>query len=261
MKLEDYPHLIVSSAPRSGSTALVQFLSLQDRVLVTNEIGLYDNWDNKNKWKNSLKRGTWMNFIANDMIFERKGFDLETFRQATIDGKMSGRDQCEWFLSHDSVDIIGDKVPIGYINQMRMLANKFPNAKFLIVIRDGRDVVASQIRAYHKWPPGNPEHAPHWMKETVEEAQNLWLRINVNTLNNSLAVPSRRFMSFRYEDFFKDPNGLCAQLSEFVGAKIEHKSYFKATRIHKWKEEHPDMMDKLSNEFKNMLIGLGYKED
>jgi hypothetical protein len=259
--MENHSHIIVSSAPRSGSTPLAQLLGKQGNLCVVNEVGLYVEWDNKNKWTKTAARANWVNHTANTPIFESKGLTLADFRNATIDNKMSGRDQARWLLDNTGAKFIGDKCPIVYINLMPQLAQKFPNAKFIIVVRDGRDVVASQIRGYYRWPPGDPDHAPHWMKNTVKEAQGLWARVAQATLDRIRVIPRDRLFWFRYEDAVKDPQTFCTNLSTFLEVDIENiDGYFKPTNMGRWQKDHPDMMSELSRDFKDMLDYFNYKE-
>jgi hypothetical protein len=255
----DYPHIIISSAPRSGSTALAKLLGQQRDLFVMNEIGVYDDWDNVNKWCNFIHTKEWINFVANEKIFGAHGLDLYEFREIVMAQKMSGRDIFEWLFNNVNVSLIGDKCPITYINNMLVFANKFPNAKFVIVIRDGRDVVASQIRGYHRWPPGSPDHANHWMKATVQEAQGLWLNVSRAILQRINQIDKNRLYVFRYEDAIKDMDLFCLDLSKFLGVNITNvDGFFKSTNVGKWVDEHPNMMDGLSYEFRNMLSEFGY---
>jgi len=259
MSINNYPHLIVSSAPRSGSTPLAQLLGQQKDVFVMNEIGIYDDWDNANKWQNFIHTEKWINFVANENIFKAHNLDLYAFRKQVIVQKMSGKGIFKWLQDNTNVSIIGDKCPITYINNMPMFAKKFPNAKFIIIVRDGRDVIASQIRGYSKWPPGNPDHAEHWMKAAVKESQHLWLKVNQDTTRSLLQVDPKRVMVFRYEDAVTDQISFCNDLSEFLDVNIYSiNNYFKPVGLGSWQNEHPNMMGELSVAFKAMLVALGY---
>lgn len=259
--MNDYSHTIISSAPRSGSTPLAKLLGQQKDVFITNELGIYDDWDNPNKWRNFIHTKEWINFVANEEIFEAHGLDLYNFRDVVMQFKFSGKDIFNWIMVNSGASVVGDKCPITYINNMPMFAKKFPNAKFIIVVRDGRDVVASQIRGYHKWPPGNPDHADHWMFPTVQQAQHLWLQVNKNTIRSLAQVDHKRYLTFRYEDAATDPDDFCEKISKFLGVDIHNiNDYFKPTNMGRWQKDHPNMMDELSNEFKVMLRRFNYEK-
>ena len=257
---ENFEHIIITSAPRSGSTPFAKFLGRQDDVFVTNEIGIYDDWGNTNKWRNFINSKEWINFVANKEIFDYHNYDLYKFRQEVIDNKMSGKDIFRWIQNKFQSKIIGDKCPITHLQNMPMFIKKFPNAKFVIILRDGRDVIASQIRGYHRWPPGDPDHASHWMFNTIEDAQHVWLDVsklivsNINKFNNT-----GRLFIFNYEDIFKYPDELLSNLSSFLNVDLTYDNFeFVPTNINSWKEEYPDMMDRLSTDFKDMLRLFDY---
>jgi hypothetical protein len=97
------------------------------------------------------------------------------------------------------------------------------------------------------------------MKATIQEAQSLWINTTNAILNKAKILGQRAFV-FRYENAAEDPDGLCYNLSEFLGVDIINKSdYFKPTNMGKWQKDHPDMMDELSDEFKSMLRRLKYE--
>jgi hypothetical protein len=51
----------------------------------------------------------------------------------------------------------------------------------------------------------------------------------------------------------------CLDLSKFLGVNITNvDGFFKSTNVGKWVDEHPNMMDGLSYEFRNMLSEFGY---
>jgi hypothetical protein len=257
--MEQLEHIIITSAPRSGSTPLAKLLGRQKDLFVTNELGTYDDWDNPNKWKNYIGSKDWINFTANKPIFEAHNLDLYKFRQNVIDNRLGGKQIFRWMLDNTNVKLLGDKCPITYLRNMPMFATKFPNAKFIIVIRDGREVVASQIRGYHKWPPGDPDHAPHWMKKNIESAQYLWLNISQIIIKTKSIIPEKRLLVFRYEEAVSSPKDFCEKLSYFLGAEIKNiNDYFKATNLNRWQKDHPNMMEQLSIEFKDVLDYLGY---
>lgn len=257
--MENIPHIIITSAPRSGSTSLTKLLGQQKDLFITNELGTYDDWDNKNKWANYINSKHWMNFVANESIFESHGLDLYSFRETVIKNKLSAQDIFRWLTTHVDVKLFGDKCPITYLRNMQRLLKKFPNSKFIIVVRDGRDVIASQIRGFHKWPPGNPNHAAHWMKATVQEAVPLWRDMALLTKQAVEFVPKDRLFVFRYEDAVMDSSSFCEKISYFLGVDIEDKNaYFKPVNLNMWKETHSNMESILDDDFKAMLSYFNY---
>jgi hypothetical protein len=261
MIYNNYLHIIITSAPRSGSTALAKLLGRQEDMFVTNELGFYEDWSNQTKWRNFIHTKKWINFVANEDIFESHGLNLYKFREEVISKKLSGEGIYKWIVDNTNVSIVGDKCPIAYLNNMPYLLDRFPTAKFIVVVRDGRDVVASQIRGYHRWPPGDPDHAPHWMIPNVKDAQRLWWALAQTTALRIRTVPRNRLFWFRYEDAVLETEKFCSNLSAFLGVDIKNiDGYFRPTNMGRWEIDHPDMMSELSKDFKDMLDYFNYKE-
>jgi hypothetical protein len=260
--MNNFSHLIITGAPRSGSTALTKLLGQQKEIFVMNEMGIYDDWDNAEKWHKFIYSKEWINFIENEEIFKAHNLDLYEFRKQVISQKMSGKDIFKWILQNTNARLIGDKCPITYLENMDLFITKFPNAKFIIIIRDGRDVVASQIRGYYRWPPGNLQHAGHWMKQTIAEAQYLWAAVSKLIITRKEQVSKERLYIFKYEEAIKDTNSFCNDISNFIDYGVENiNEYFKAVNVGKWQLEHPNMMNELSNEFKELLRYFDYVND
>ena len=145
---------------------------------------------------------------------------------------------------------------------MTIFKDKFPNAKFIILIRDGRGVVDSQIRSYYKYPPGHLQHASHWMKPTVKEAESVWLNAMNRLFDISRRIPKERFEIIKYEYLVTNTYDVFGVLTNFLELEqpiTNIDDYYKPTNICTWRENHPNMMSLLSDEFKKRLEGCGYE--
>lgn len=91
------------------------------------------------------------------------------------------------------------------IHRVDDLARLFPRAHFIHVVRDGRDVAASNIT-------GGQE----WAYKTVEEAAAGWLGIVERS--HSVAPPDR-YLEMRYEDLVGDPAKTLRRVVEFIGTR------------------------------------------
>lgn len=160
-----------------------------------------------------------------------------------IDAKRGLIDQ----LSIDGVSHFGD---IAYNNCpfIEALSTRFPAAKFLVVVRDGRSFVRSasvlegEDEAPVGWPPetkelspleryislgrlqprrGSPE-AEKWDSWGVFE-KNVWLWAETNTiLMDSLAgIDADRWMLIRFEDFVADALRVYTEIRGFLGFEEE----------------------------------------
>ncbi len=89
------------------------------------------------------------------------------------------------------------------IHRVDDFARMFPGAHFVHVVRDGRDVAASNIT-------GGQE----WAYKTVEEAAAGWLGV---VERPHTVAPPDRYLEVRYEDLVGDPRSTLRRVTEFLG--------------------------------------------
>ncbi len=100
----------------------------------------------------------------------------------------------------------GDKTPKNtfYLNWIRKL---YPNAQFIHIIRDGRDVVKSYMNASF-WKHGIKEAAIDWM-EAVDSGI---------ALRN---LPNNRYFEIRYEDLVNNPEIEIPKICSFLNIQFD----------------------------------------
>lgn len=110
----------------------------------------------------------------------------------------------------------GDKTP-GYLRHLDVLAELFPEAKYIHVIRDGRDVALSLMSRH--FGANNVFLAAHDWSEMVERGDAF-----------ASMMPSEQLIEVRYEDLLDRPGDTFARLVEFLriddanGRLIDHLS-------------------------------------
>ena len=100
----------------------------------------------------------------------------------------------------------GDKTPI-YVEHMRQIQSALPEARFVHLIRDGRDVALSRIRRALDEPPSVSRMAKAWSKR-IEAA-----RRQAQELDH--------YLELRYEDLVADTETTLRQVCEFVDLDYE----------------------------------------
>ncbi|MFZ5610051.1 MAG: sulfotransferase family protein [Pseudomonadota bacterium] len=93
----------------------------------------------------------------------------------------------------------GDKTPM-HVNYMFLVRRFFPNARFLHIIRDGREVAMSLLT--RTWGPRHINHAGYYWK---------WL-VLAGLVGGHLMGPAR-YRQIRYEDLVRDPEGVLRAVS------------------------------------------------
>jgi hypothetical protein len=109
----------------------------------------------------------------------------------------------EQFAAQQGLSRWGDKTP-EYSNHLFRLLEMFPDAQFVHVLRDGRDVATSMFRS--SFGPKN-----------AYEAAIAWRRTLTDIWRFAEVLPPRRFHQIRYEDLVADPAAVLTTLARFLG--------------------------------------------
>jgi hypothetical protein len=101
----------------------------------------------------------------------------------------------------------GDKTP-DYVEHIGRIAAIFPDALFIHVIRDGRDVATSL--AQWSWGPASPVvGAFRWRRKVMRGRR------------HGAALPPDRYLELRLEDLIADPEGELRRLCAFLGEAFD----------------------------------------
>lgn len=96
----------------------------------------------------------------------------------------------------------GDKTP-RYVEHLPFLSKLFPDARFIHLVRDGRNVALS----YADVPFG---------PKTVAKAARLWAERVASGVANGRDLGSHRYMEIRYENMVEDAKGQAKELCDFL---------------------------------------------
>ena len=114
--------------------------------------------------------------------------------------------------------LYGDKTP-GYVKHIELLAHAFPEARFVHIIRDGRDTAASFL-AREFGPRTIGEAAVQW-KESVDAGR-----------SGGQSIGSDRYTELSYENLIRDTKAETSRISSFLGIPASEQV------LEHWK--HPD---------------------
>jgi len=96
----------------------------------------------------------------------------------------------------------GDKTP-QYLRRMQLLQRAIPNARFIHLIRDGRDVGVSVTGL-------------SWGADTTEEAAEQWVRQITQARERAATLQPDTYLEVRYEDLVSDPEPTLSRIAEFI---------------------------------------------
>ena len=105
------------------------------------------------------------------------------------------------YAEHQGKSRYGDKTP-GYVKQMGVIQRSLPEARFIHLIRDGRDVAVSR------------ENRSAGEELTAERHAMIWKR----RINRARRQQSRlkHYLELRYEDLVRDPEPVLREVCEFI---------------------------------------------
>jgi hypothetical protein len=99
----------------------------------------------------------------------------------------------------------GDKTP-GYVKEMRRIQRVLPEARFVHIIRDGRDVSLSHLRM-------------NWGPETYEQSARLWR--NRIRKARKMAPSINHYLEVKFEVLVADPEGVLRQVCDFIDLEFD----------------------------------------
>lgn len=116
-----------------------------------------------------------------------------------------------------------------FLNRIELIYKLFPEARFIHLVRDGRDIACSYRGLSHI----NGEHAPNFSTDLVSSA-NGW-KANINKIDNSLKkIPEEQKLVVTYENLVLSPTEELTRICGFLGVAFhaEMMNYHSETYAH-----------------------------
>lgn len=206
--LLEKPYVFLIGSPRSGSTWLHSLMNKHPEIASTKgtELTYFNDYlspliDKWNREKNKIDEKQWkmgLPYIWTDEEFFQFQQLFTALVYTAID-KTKPEAKC-----------IIDRFA-GYSSQVELIRSILPNAKFLHLLRDGREVVVSSMSTYKRKGFGNNGIFP---------ASYSWLKF----VNNALKVKEqvdKDYLEIRYEALLGNPNEIMKTVFDFCGTRSE----------------------------------------
>lgn len=146
----------------------------------------------------------------------------------------------------------------------------FPCARFIHLIRDGRDAALSISK---RWPPNfyylkGREKELYARMPLLEGSAKIWQKLVLAAREHCAHLPEDQYLEVRYEDLMEKPEDAAKKITDFLDIKDDEASshlasLFKAgqkEQIGKWKSEiSKEDQNVFETEIAETLIALGYK--
>lgn len=205
---EDLRPMFVLGCPRSGTTLIGGFLLPSDwgNAVETHFITKYASV----ALQSDLANPKVFKSIAGRIIRERPimqweiPWDLDDLYQATEPKSYSElvNQICLARSRKLGFPRWADKTP-SFSFHVPLLADLFPNAKFIFIYRDGRDVANSLLE--RKWGPNK-----------IWAAAEYWRTCCNALLESEKRIPENQLLSIRYEKLLEDPDPILRRLLAFL---------------------------------------------
>jgi Sulfotransferase family len=207
MPLADIPVVYVIGAPRSGTTWFQLMLGSHPKVATPIELDFfstyvdswYETWEDQRLARGRAGRPNWglPAVLTQDEFVETvRTFVEQVYRRVLV--------------SKPGSEVMVEKDP-RYFRFVDTIVRTVPHAKFVHVLRDGRDVACSMTRVSESW-------GRDWAPSTVSQAALLWRSAVEGCLDASQAPGG--YLEVRYEDLLSDAGpGLLATAFEFCGVE------------------------------------------
>lgn len=209
--------IFVVGTPRSGTTLLRYALSMHPRIYIPPESNFFLQLIRRQPYASLSRRQavqameailTYRKFFKDwrepDLLDAEQFVDaLPDFRPATLLDALFGQ-----YAAQYEAKRWGDKSPI-YTVWMDRIADHFPTAQFIHIIRDGRDVALSMMSAYA---------GPRFFYMSLGFAAQSWKRRVKMARDAGTRLGSDHYHELRYEALVAQPEAelrkICAYLGE-----------------------------------------------
>ncbi len=206
-----FPFLV--GCGRSGTTLLRAMVDSHPEVAIPDEVAFIIRYGRPHRavqygWPRRFDAAACADLIVADSSFRRWSLPETEVRAALADPPPASFAQLVRRLyalvaASKGKSRYADKTPM-HVLHLRRLAQLFPEARFVHVIRDGRDVALSY-------------QSVGWGPTTVSEAAVRWRRSVRRGRHDGQRLGPARYCEIRYEDLVVDPERVLRELCPFLG--------------------------------------------
>jgi hypothetical protein len=206
------PYLFIVGCPRSGTTLLQRLVDAHPLVAVIHET----HWIT-NHFKERAVTPKMVSEMVEHKRFARLGVGREEFEgllSEPVSYKRFLGGLFELYAGARDKPLVGDKTP-SYVTSIPKLHALWPEARFVHIVRDGRDVCLSVMN----WKKAGRTAGRYatWVKDPVSTTALWWERKVRQGREDGSSLPEGLYHEVRYEDLIDHPGRECVRLCEFLG--------------------------------------------
>lgn len=202
--------IFVLGCPRSGTTLLSRLLAKTQYGAPVESHFITKYYKRLHLYGDISKKDNFLSLL-NDILQERPvmqwglSFSKEEFFQGVTEYTYSNLINNLMLLrkGRDAIQSWGDKTP-NYILDLDAIYSLFPQAKYIYIVRDGRDVALSLLE--RNWGPNNVFECAHYWRNCN----------NANPIIEQLNKDKQLYF-LKYEELLEKPEGKIPEIFEFLG--------------------------------------------
>jgi hypothetical protein len=220
------PFVFIVGCARSGTTLLQRIVDAHSRIAITPEMHWITDHFRDRKWLGP--QGRVMPEQVADMVQQQRFLQFE-FSREQFQGLLGGGEPVSYraflegiFALYGKIKgkrLVGNKTP-NYVRRIPTLHALWPEAKFVHLIRDGRDVCLSVLNWNHAHRTAGRYST--WAEDPVSTTAFWWERKVRLGRQGGQALRRGLYCEVRYEDLVSRPADICAKLCDFLGVPNDH---------------------------------------
>ena len=214
------PYLFIVGCARSGTTLVHRIVDAHPEIAITTEM----HWISRQfKSRNGLVTPELVSELSGHKRFAQFEIPREEF-----EGLLGSGEAIPYptFLNRlfglygriNNKPLVGNKTP-AYVRSIPTFHALWPEAKFVHIIRDGRDVCLSVLN----WKKGERTAGRYasWEEDPVSTTALWWERKVRKAREDGAALGPGLYHEMHYEDLVEDPERECNRLCEFLGVPYD----------------------------------------
>ncbi|MGH2967790.1 MAG: sulfotransferase family protein [Solirubrobacteraceae bacterium] len=219
------PYVFIVGCPRSGTTLLRRIVDAHPEIAITRETHWIPELIRDGRCVDPHGRTTreLPAVLESHPKFATLGIDHDLLERLAADARLSYPALVRALFDHYGAArgkrLVGDKTP-GYVSEIALLHGLFPRARFVHLVRDGRDVCLSAL-GWERKAEQFRRRFPTWEDAPAATAA-LWWRWHVlHGRGAGRELGPDLYHELRYEALVAQPERECRRLCDFLGLAFD----------------------------------------